>query len=290
MNQDQVVGMVVGTAVGDALGAPLEFMKPDDLLGKHTDMIGGGVHRTSDGEWTDDTALMVAAAESYVKRKQFDPLDISSNFRQWKLTGKFGTRNYVFDIGSTTADAIGSMVVDRPYAGKGDMYASGNGSIMRIAPTIAANHNSLADAVGESVALALMTHGNQETIAYITAFVSELMAGKPLDKYKSLRVWDINNPPERAGGTIMHSYNVAMKDAVYGMQKECFEAGLVRAVNRCYDADTNGAVTGMLLGGWMGYSSIPKRWLEPLHQHDNLVRLGKELYKLGIARCPNRDI
>jgi len=286
MTEDQVVGLLVGTAVGDALGATLEFKSPEDITWKHTDMTGGGYHNTSVGEWTDDTALMMAAAESYVSRMQFDASDIANNFKSWRMTGKFGTRNYVFDIGGTTADAIACMIRDRPYAGKATFDSSGNGSIMRVAPAIAANHNNLHAAIGEGTALSLMTHGNSDTITYISAFIAEVIHGKPLDCYRRLRIWNLQNP-DGAGGTIMHSYNVAMKDAVYGMQKECFEAGLVRAVNRGYDADTNGAVTGMLLGGWMGYSSIPKRWLEPLHQHGRIVELGKELYKLGVGRCPN---
>ena len=65
ITKDQARGMLVGKAVGDALGAPLEFEpKCRELNNLVTDMIGGGPHRVEPGEWTDDTAVALALADT----------------------------------------------------------------------------------------------------------------------------------------------------------------------------------------------------------------------------------
>lgn len=280
MKKDNVIGMIVGCAVGDALGAPYEFMHREDVtFTADSDMIAGGVHDVSVGEWTDDTALMVAAAEAYVARGGFDPAAIAANFKQWRKTGEYGTRDYVFDIGATTDEAIDYMTPERPYAGSSSAGASGNGSLMRIAPAIAANHNNMYAAIGESVALALMTHGNHDTVHHISAFVAELFEGK-LPHFRHLRNWDINT--EHGTGSIMHSYNAAWYGIHYG---KTFDGAMDEVIKLGHDTDTNAAITGMLVGARVGYSNIPQRWLDKLHQHDKIVSLASKLYDIGEASC-----
>ena len=59
--QDRACGTILGTAIGDALGAPYEFgcarLGPDGPR-----MIGGGLGGFAPGEWTDDTTLRLAFA------------------------------------------------------------------------------------------------------------------------------------------------------------------------------------------------------------------------------------
>lgn len=281
MQKDNVIGMIVGCAVGDALGAPYEFMERCDInFTKDSPMIAGGAHDVSVGEWTDDTALMVAAAEAYVERGGFDAGAIAANFKAWRETGNPGTRDYVFDIGGTTDEAIEYMTVERPYAGSASAFASGNGSLMRIAPAIAANHKNVYAAVGESVALALLTHGNHDTVHHISAFVSELMSGRLMPEHRHLRSWDISRT--QGTGSIMHSYNVACRADYHSIS---FEDAMEFAIRCGYDTDTNAAITGMLVGAKLGYSSIPKRWLDTLQQHDYLVDLATRLYEIGDSAC-----
>jgi ADP-ribosyl-[dinitrogen reductase] hydrolase len=56
-----------------------------------------------------------------------------------------------------------------------------------------------------------------------------------------------------------------------------FEKGLVWAVNLGGDADTNGAVTGALLGARLGAAAIPQRWLESLERRAELEAAGRQL-------------
>jgi len=275
MDKDKAIGMFMGLFIGDALGAPLEFMRPHEF-DKVTDMIGGGVHSAEIGEWTDDGAMAMCIADAYKVKGKFAPNEIALNFKTWLKTGHFGTRDYRFDIGRTCFESIESMSTEQPYAGRTDTRASGNGSIMRIAPVVLANHNKPNTGLGEAIAVSLMTHGNADTVHYMAAFVAELYAGKQLDEFAHLI--DDEYDIRKGKGSIMYAYNAAWEcvDLTFS-----FQDALIRAVNKGYDADTVGAVTGMLAGKHYGYSAIPKRWLNKLMKHDELLQMAETLYEMG---------
>ena len=276
MTEDQVIGMMVGCAVGDAYGAPFEFMHPNDIHTTPDGFVAGGTHDVSIGEYTDDTAMMLAIGDAYVHNNGLDIAGIVYNFKRWMQTGKFGTRDYVFDIGLTTANAIDQMTEKNPYAGKNTVNASGNGSIMRVASIIAANHMDVFRATGDAVAISLMTHGNADTIKYISAFVPEVM-GYTADNRK-LRAWDVRT--DTGTGSIMHSYNVAMDAAHYHYNR--FEFALKHALRFGYDTDTNCAVTGTLVGANVGLSGIPDKFVNNLQNAEYIIDLAKQLYQIGI--------
>lgn len=276
MQKDNAIGMFMGLFIGDALGAPNEFLRADDITTPVTDMIGGGVHEMAVGEWSDDGSMSLAIADAYITKGRFAPDEIAQNFMDWYETGKYGTRDYVFDIGNTCRDSINLMTTEHPYVGSSAPNASGNGTIMRLAPIMLANHTCIPMAIAESVAVSLMTHGNKDIVQYTAAFVTETMAGKRAEDFAHLRKF--NTRDYRTQGTIMHSYNMAWHGV---LQTESFEDALVYVVNKGHDADTNGAVAGMLAGRLYGYSNIPKRWLDKLVKHDELLAMAEALYKLG---------
>ena len=277
MTEDQALGMMVGCAVGDAFGAPFEFKRPEQIRDIADDYTIGGAHNVSYGEWTDDTAMMLASAYAYAEQGGFSPRKIVRNFKKWRAGKDFGTRSYVFDIGGTTDTAIEDMTEERPYMGQDVDFASGNGSIMRVAPAIIANHGNIYRAVADSVALSLMTHGNDDTIRYITAFSSEMVHGKWLGENTSLRRWKVDT--DVGTGTIMHSYAVAWRaDHFHG---DNFLDAMKYVVELGYDTDTNCAVTGMLLGRLYGMKCIPQHLIDGLQQVDKIKSVAKRLYKIG---------
>jgi ADP-ribosyl-[dinitrogen reductase] hydrolase len=69
--RDRAVGALLGLAAGDAVGTTLEF-KPRDSYDHITDMVGGGPFRLRPGEWTDDTAMALALAETLAEHDQHD--------------------------------------------------------------------------------------------------------------------------------------------------------------------------------------------------------------------------
>jgi ADP-ribosyl-[dinitrogen reductase] hydrolase len=90
-------GCLLGLAVGDALGATLEF-SPRDSTTRHTEMMGGGPFGLRPGEWTDDTATALALAESLLERGVLDEFDLMTRFVAWRDTGTYSYTGECFDI------------------------------------------------------------------------------------------------------------------------------------------------------------------------------------------------
>lgn len=94
----------------------------------------------------------------------------------------------------------------------------------------------------------------------------------------------------QAKGFVRVSFRLAFWELLHAPS---FEAGLVDAVNRCGDADTNGAIAGALLGAMHGERAIPARWSEPVLSappHPSLGRLAEACLPRtlleGLGRAP----
>ena len=103
--RDRACGALLGLAVGDALGTTLEFSARDSK--PHIeDISGGGPFNLEPGQWTDDTAMALALAQSLIHCEGFDGNDVMSRFLDWleqlawrkRLDEMAGT---LFDLGAT---------------------------------------------------------------------------------------------------------------------------------------------------------------------------------------------
>src|SRR4051794_24021737 len=131
---DRAIGALLGLAVGDALGTTLEFSKRDSKP-HHTEMLGGGPFRLRPGQWTDDTAMALALADSLLARGTFDPADLMRRFVDWWRKGTYSCTGDCFDIGITTRQALARFEKTlHPFSGSPDEAQAGNGSLMRLAP------------------------------------------------------------------------------------------------------------------------------------------------------------
>ena len=129
-------GALLGLAVGDALGAPLEF-RPPGTFAPLREMTGGGTFDLAPGQWTDDTALALCLAESLVERGAVDPLDQIARYVRWWKEGHLSSTGECFDIGITTSAALRRHLdTGEPYCGPTESYTAGNGSLMRLAPVL----------------------------------------------------------------------------------------------------------------------------------------------------------
>jgi ADP-ribosyl-[dinitrogen reductase] hydrolase len=269
MSRDQALGMFVGLFIGDAMGAPLEFTKPNQGPAVRS-MIGGGSHKVAPGEWTDDGAMAMCIADAYLSAGMFDASATQKNFMDWSQTGKFGTRDYCFDVGMTITGALNRVKnLRHPYAGSTDPATSGNGCIMRMAPCIVWNRDNLSAAIGESVAQAVLTHGSTDSIRHTAALAHELWVGTALAEYDAMRDRKVSN-----SGYVADTYASAWHSV---LKTSNFEDAVVDAINRGGDADTVGAVTGMIAGRIYGYAEL-KPIANLLVQHKKLVDTGTRLW------------
>ena len=137
---DRRRGALIGLAVGDALGAAVEFKSPGSFA-PVTGYRNGGPHRLEAGEWTDDTSMALALADSIAK-VGWDLNDQAERYVQWMKHGTYSVNGRCFDIGITTSAALHRFMEnkDATLSGSRGESASGNGSIMRLAPVPSLAH------------------------------------------------------------------------------------------------------------------------------------------------------
>lgn len=61
--------------------------------------------------------------------------------------------------------------------------------------------------------------------------------------------------------------------------KNDFSKGVIAAVNHSGDSDSTGAVTGNILGAWLGYDAIEEKWKRNLEFKGIILELADDLYE-----------
>ena len=290
---------LLGLAIGDALGAAVEFKPP----GTFTPVVryrDGGPHKLAPGEWTDDTSMALALADS-IASVGWELNDQAARYVEWFRTGKYSVNGRCFDIGGATRAGLMRFERTRDAATAGGDHerSAGNGSIMRLAPVPMAYADWYPDRTGELIRRAadssLPTHRvSQATSAcgYMALLMAALMAGEPLDvalapdwpHLDTLRATlDVHpevehvisgsfrdrEPPEiRGTGYVVD----CLEAALWALTRQRdFETVVLAAVNLGDDADTTGAVAGQLAGAHWGLDpirGIPRRLLEGLARRE----------------------
>lgn len=132
--RDRAIGALIGLAAGDAVGTTLEFKRRDSYP-RLTDMVGGGPFRLKPGQWTDDTSMALALADSLIENPDLDPADLMRRFVAWRDEGAYSCTGTCFDIGMTVSSALSRWQRSGdPLAGSTDPNSAGNGSLMRLSP------------------------------------------------------------------------------------------------------------------------------------------------------------
>jgi len=307
---ERYLGSMLGLAVGDAVGAQVEFMRPGDFE-PVADMVGGGVFRLPAGAFTDDTSMALCLAQSLVERGGFDPVDQLERYLRWIREGYMSSTGRAFDVGGTCADAILRFEATRqPYCGSTNPNRAGNGSIMRLAPVPLFFAREPEKAVEMSAASSRTTHGAPNAVdgcRYLGALIVGAVSGASKEELLSPRytpapgLWErapladavreiadgsfvAKDPPEiRGTGYVVDSLEAALWAFHRG---HSFEEGLMLAVNLGDDADTTAAVYGQLAGAFYGVSAIPRRFRDRLAMRDLIEDLAVNLYELAFESQP----
>ena len=294
--RDRQRGCLFGLAIGDALGAAVEFQSPGSFF-KVEGYRRGGPHNLNAGEWTDDTSMALALADS-LGSVGWDLNDQARRYLRWYRTGAYSVNGRCFDIGHTTRTALERFERDGDSRTSGDpsTFASGNGAIMRLAPVpiqfgrdLAANVQHLGMRADESslpthpspqcrsacryfallLAGLIEGHDRDEVLSADWSMLRELEQAEPLDpavqviaqgSFRRLQ------PPEIKGsGYVIKS----LEAALWAFHRAAdFEDAVLLAVNLGDDADTTGAVCGQLAGACWGVGGISEPLLSGLARHD----------------------
>lgn len=290
---DRALGAVIGSAVGDALGAPFEF-GPENAFsarfphpGHGGEMCGGG--GWDPGEATDDTQMAVLVAESLLECGGLELPDVFRRFRRWAAADPK-------DIGLQTEAVLSSgdpWDLAAALHFQTNQRAAGNGALMRAAPSAVffapRGREATMDAARR---LSALTHGDRAAWEG-TAILHELIrvalaAADPLaalpdtltavhpdhrQRYATVLAPDWHPDQATAGGLGVsprkHSNGAVwpcLGSAVWALRTtSSYEDAVRAAIDLGGDTDTVAAVTGALAGAVYGIAGIPDRWTEALH-------------------------
>lgn len=280
--RDRQRGCFYGLAIGDALGAAVEFKKP----GKFEPVTGyrdGGPWNLNPGEWTDDTAMALALADSL--SRGFSAQDQLECYKNWYYTGKYSVNNKCFDCGNQTRESITEFARSGKLCANDSIKNSGNGSIMRLAPIPIKFYS---DPLLETYAResSVTTHGSPlctSACAYLATVIAGLIRGESKDTVLDNRwltldtilklesqITAIANGSFKSGKVKGTGFVVeSLEAAVWAFwQSNTFEEAVLSAVNLGDDADTTGAIAGQMAGALYGYSSIPQSLIDGLARKD----------------------
>jgi len=268
-------GAFLGLAVGDAVGTTLEFTRRD-AQPRLTDMVGGGPFGLKPGEWTDDTAMALALADSLETCAGLDETDLMRRFLQWRDEGAYSCTGTCFDIGMTTREALTRFQRSGdPLAGSTDPRSAGNGSLMRLAPVAVAAFRDRERMRDWAARQSRTTHAAPEAVDGCVAFAEVLadaingqlrqtvLAGREgayAGKIAPIIAGSWRGKHRReisASGYVAHSLEAALW--CVGRTGSFAEAVLL-AANLGDDADTTAAITGQLAGALYGVDGIPAEW------------------------------
>jgi len=299
---DRYQGSLIGLAIGDTLGMPLEFKGPDEFE-PITKPQSGGPFNLPLGYWTDDTSMALCLADSLLEKGGYDSYDVMDKYWAWRAHGYRSSTGKCFDIGNQTSTSIneytrpGSAIIRQ---GKDRLSAAGNGSIMRLAPLVIASH-----AAGNSLEMTMelsQISGRETHYSYLAEAGTALFGAMIYNAFEAKDKTEIFN----LGSFKRNKYIDELLDAVISakeqtvttldptgyvlhslvcavwafMNNDTFESGALAAVNLGGDSDTIGAIYGQVAGAYYGASAIPQNWRDVLHLQPEMSDIAARLSQM----------
>lgn len=275
--QEQLLGRAraayLGLAIGDALGATVEFMTPTEIhhsYGIHDTIRGGGWLRLPVGQVTDDTTMSLALGRAIIESQGFDVVAIARAFDNWM-------RNKPVDIGHTVRRGLMHFRrTGQPFVAENEMDG-GNGACMRCLPVALATYGCDAEWISEANRRqAHVTHNTQLSDAACECVITMVQMGMKGCSKEALLAGPvatlITHHPQfsyqqnhRANPT---GFVLETLQAVFQafFETESFEECLVNVINRGGDADTTGAIAGMIAGAFYGLDQLPHKWCSKMNK------------------------
>lgn len=310
-------GCLLGGAIGDALGAPVEFMSLEEIRNEYGP---DGIQEFDKaygvlGAITDDTQMTLFSAEGLIRARlrshekgicspetvvayayqrwlktQREPCHPRTNTEGWLLANK--GLHFRRAPGMTCLSAL--RIWDHMDAKNN---SKGCGTIMRSAPFA-----FVPNAAELAWNCAKITHGHPEasaSSAILAGGVQFLVLGhsieaaiekacEPYDSSESARLSILalelarSNVPSEAAITQLGqgwTADEALAIGAYCAVKSAgdFESGVRMAVNHDGDSDSTGSICGNLLGTIVGYEGLPKCWRESVELADVIVQIAMDL-------------
>ena len=268
--EERALGAYLGLAVGDALGATLEFLTPNEIqhhYGELRDIVGGGWLKIKAGDVTDDTQMSLALGDALIKSQGWDLKNIAEHWLAW-------LRSKPIDVGNTCRRGITRYGNTGRLQGDFCEGDAGNGALMRNLPTILFAHNDALLLERWSIEQAHVTHHHPLSDAAVICFAkmtAALLHGEDLQKIEECaatlvethRTFRYKPFPKRSTAYVVDTVQTVLHTL---FTTDSFEDCLIKTANLGGDADTTAAIAGSLAGAHYGVNAIPQRWLKKLNK------------------------
>jgi len=274
--RSRALGAYLGLACGDALGATVEFLTKGEIAhqhGVHKHIKGGGWLRLKPGQVTDDTEMSLHLGRAILAGPAWDAKRVADEFAIW-------LKGHPVDVGDTTRRGIRRYIMHGTLSEPASEHHAGNGAAMRNLPVVLATLGDDAAFRAWSLEQAHITHNNplsDAAILTLGTMVRRLLTGGGVkemrDEANALvaahRAFKFQPYRNLSTAYIVDTVQTVFH---YYFQTDTVESCIVETVNQGGDADTTGAIAGMLAGATYGVEAIPPRWLKKLDPkvHDEI--------------------
>ncbi|MDD3802301.1 MAG: ADP-ribosyl-[dinitrogen reductase] hydrolase [Desulfuromonas thiophila] len=272
----------LGLAIGDALGATSEFMTPAEIRSRYgvlRQIRGGGWLGLRPGQVTDDTEMSLALARAVLACGGWSLPAIADALVAWM-------RSKPIDIGATVRKGLRSYMLGGGLTVPPNDWDAGNGAVMRMAPVALLTFGDAALLRCCSLEQAHLTHNHplsdaacvcvgrmlQAALAGADRFCLHALTRELVALHPTFRFDPYSG---RASGYVVETLQTVFH---FLFTTDNFEDCLVGVVNQGGDADTSGAIAGMLAGAFYGLDAIPRRWQRQLDD-----RIGVQVRQAGRA-------
>lgn len=336
-DKDHFRGCLLGGAIGDALGWPVEFLKMNEIKRKYgesgiTDLVVG---INGKAEVTDDTQMTLFTAEGILlaeaARRASGNCDVTTSvhraYLRWlhtqgshRVPESIGLIDGLYEgiysgwlygveelhssrgPGNTCLSALSSG--KRGTINKPINNSKGCGGVMRVAP--AGLFYPKDEAFEKAAEFAAITHGHPSgylsagALAYMIALIiegediEEAVKGV-IEKLKGCKgneecLRSLNRALELSKSDMSDIDAISwlgegwVGEEALGIATYCalkyrddFKKALIAAVNHDGDSDSTGAITGNILGAYLGLSRIPAEWIEKVELKDVILQMADDL-------------
>ncbi|NNB90484.1 ADP-ribosylglycohydrolase family protein [Corallococcus exiguus] len=307
--EERIAGGLYGLLIGDALGVPYEFHRPERIPSPEAIEYDPppGFDRAHDrvppGTWSDDGAHALCLLDSLTYQKRLDCEDLGRRLVNWQDWGYLAVDGDVFDVGIQTSTALRRLRDGTPamLAGPNGTMDNGNGSLMRVLPLALWHRGKDAALVSDAMAQSRVTHGHVRAqvccalyclwarrilegaadpwAEAVATFRDLYVEGFPQREELEAHIRPDDPAPGTGGGYVVDCLRSARACVANG---KTYEEVVKSAIRLGHDTDTTACVAGGIAGLIHGLDGIPHRWRSQLRGEDLVNPLLDRL--LAVAR------
>jgi ADP-ribosyl-[dinitrogen reductase] hydrolase len=289
--------------VGDAVGVPYEFRRPEELPSlreiqmRPPDGFSRSYTSVPIGTWSDDGAQALCLTASLLSRPEWCARDFAERMQGWYREGYMAVDGRVFDVGIQTGAALDRLMagVEPEEAGLRSERNNGNGSLMRVLPAALLSKGGGAELVAIAHGQSVITHGHPRSQVCCALYclwawhefgggqggwdsaVRELRSIYPVSGVHREELEEEVLPAMETTPGGMGYVVDSLASARAACEQGSYEAIVQAAVAFGNDTDTTACLAGGIAGIRHGKAGIPATWTALLRGRDILDPLLDEI-------------